>query len=145
MQKRASITVEASIILPLAIAIMLFGITGALYLHDINVSLAHMQEITSYGRMLVWSEQTEEIKSMAGELKKKGKLGATEGSQSIEVTGNKIIVREEAVPKTIFSSWFSNLGWKLFPERIVVEEDKVINPMKLIRKCRLLEHMGEEK
>ncbi len=143
MWKKASMTVEAAILLPLAIVLLLFGVTAALYLHDINVSLAHMQEITSYGRMLVWQQEEGKIREKAEEIEEKGKLGALSGELNLEISGNSITASEENRPRILFQSWFSTLGWEQFPAVQAADREKVLNPMKIIRRCRLVESIGE--
>lgn len=143
MWKRASMTVEAAILLPLAIVLLLFGVTAALYLHDINVSLAHMQEITSYGRMLLWQQEEGRIRGKAEEIEGKGKLGALSGELNLEISGNSITASEENQPRILFQSWFSALGWEQFSAVQTADREKVLNPMKIIRRCRLVESIGE--
>lgn len=136
-------TVEAAVIIPLAIAILLFSVTAALYLHDINVSMAHVQEISSYGRMLLWQQEEGKIREKAEEIQKKGKLGMMKGSLELEISGNRIRVSEENEPEILFQTWFSSQGWELFPSVIAVDEESALNPVEIIRHCRLLESAGD--
>ncbi len=141
--RKASMTVEAAVLIPLAIAILLFSVTAAFYLHDINVSTAHVQEITSYGRMLLWQQEEGKIQEKANEIQDKGKLGMMKGSLRLELSGNQIKASEENQPEILFQGWFSDLGWELFPSVEAVDEEKAFNPVKIIRKCRLLKAAGE--
>ncbi len=141
--RKASMTVEAAVLIPMAIAILLFSVTAALYLHDINVSTAHMQEITAYGRMLLWQKEEGKIREKAEEIEDKGRLGFMKGSVQVEVSGSKIIASEENRPEILFQGWFSSLGWELFPSVKAEDEELALNPVKIIRRCRLLESAGE--
>lgn len=140
-------TVEAAVLIPMAIAILLFSVTAALYLHDINVSTAHMQEITAYGRMLLWQKEEGKIREKAEEIEDNGRLGFMKGSVQVELSGNKIIASEENRPEILFQGWFSSLGWELFPSVKAEDEELALNPVKIIRRCRLLasarESIGE--
>jgi hypothetical protein len=141
--RKASVTVEAAVLIPMAIAILLFFVTAALYLHDINVSMAHMQEITAYGRMQLWQQEEGKIQEKAEEIQDKGKLGLMKGSVQVEVSGSRILASEENNPGILFQGWFSSLGWTLFPSVKAVDEERALNPVKIIRRCRLLESAGE--
>ncbi len=143
---KASFTIEASYIMPMAFALLLLTGLTAMWLCDRDLAYFNALAIAKYG-------EEEELFDYAPEGTVTGYGAAHAGDcilmdngTSVSVTKNtkKIKVSIEGSCIIPFSGWIQGFGWETFSGISVTKKEKILRPCALIRKVREVnELMGD--
>ncbi len=136
----ASFTIEASLLLPVLIGMLLLFSQTAVYFHDRNVTVSMQQEATTYARNLSMAGEDDMIGKAQQYVAEKGQEAVFGSSASISVSGGK---RQAIAASSIFwKDWLP--GWRQYSGRDASQEGQIqdkewiTHPCSLIRKWRLI-------
>ena len=136
----ASFSMEAALLLPVIIGILLLFSQTALYFHDRNVTACRQQVVSTYARNKCMAGE-EDIVGQARQYAAGWDKEEVFGSEaSVSVSGGRQWVKVSA--EISYSDYFP--GWERFSGRPASREDSledgewVVHPCKLIRGWRLV-------
>ena len=140
-----SYTVEASLLFPFILTVIIFIMYMAFFLHDRCV----MNQSAYQAALRASRVKTGDNKVMgtaeraAGELMEKTVLATTDVTHSVDISGSEIKVKYEGILKIPAGVLFMNISGS---NGIKVEgcgSAKRKDPIKFIRQCRVIENLTE--
>lgn len=140
---KGSYTVEASLLFPFILSVIVFIMYMSFFLHDrcvmnqsaYQAALRASRVKTGDNKVMSTAERA------AGELMEKTVLATTGVTHSIDISGSEIKVRYEGTLKipagTLFMNIYGSDGIKVEGSGSAKRKD----PIKFIRQCRIVENM----
>ena len=140
--KKASFTVEASLLMPFILGILILVCMAATWLGDRDIAYFNAVSITDYALEMINSgngADSGDIEKYAEENKDNALVGVVDVSQSVEYTLMQIKTEIRGHTVLPFMRWMEKIGWKSSED--IVAQSRVISvrPVEAIRKYRLVE------
>ncbi|MCM1039999.1 MAG: hypothetical protein NC434_11815 [Ruminococcus sp.] len=137
-------SVEAGFIMPWVIFLFVFLIYGSFYLYDKCVLFQDAYAVCFRGSIQKEEEPADYINAHLTEQFGRKYFGTGSVEGSVRQSGQKVYVSgmcSVKVPFTNFLMMSGNEGWQIRTEAAA----QIINPTKIIRKCRMAENMIQSK
>ena len=144
--KEASFTLEASILMPMILFLLMLIMMGAVILHDISVASFNAEAISVCGRMLAVGHSEDADAALSDFVSEEGDIGflmINDSTAAGEIGTAVITSSVSGSVKNVFTAFFSSSGWPVWSAFSASEEDWFVDPCGLIREVRIL--IGENK
>lgn len=139
--KDASFTLEASLLMPMILFVLMLILTGAVVLHDICAAAYNAEAISICGRMLAvgHSEDADAaISDFIAEEGDRGFLMTDAAAAGGEIGTAEITASVSGSVQNVFTAFFASSGWPVWSTFSASEEDWFVDPCTLIREARIL-------
>lgn len=146
MKVKGSYTIEASFLVPFAIALMLLVGTTALWLYD--------KDVTWFNAVLIAEEAESQVRLDSKHAKTNNTaygnshgtdalLGDVSMTTAVKTKSYKVTVKNNGSVNLPFSAWFAELGWPVYGDLSASKSEVVLKPCEVIRAYRWIKSVKE--
>lgn len=138
MKVKGSYSVEAAILIPLLLMVVLFSMSAAYYLHDSVGALSGAQKMTEQMRIEQWmrTQDAQVEYDGADMLYVSPQVACSKSLASIQA-------QVDGSYQSLFASWYQSEGLEPYSFLSETDRDHFVDPCKLIRKYRMLKKAKE--